>query len=119
MGPSTWRATGSQIWLPCGGLDKTVRVWRLADGSPVVPPLDGSDPRVDAVAVGALPDGTPVIVSAGDESWRSPIRTTYRLAAGQTHRLVPSSPEEKYLRRTGHWRRLGKGSGLSGYDIQL
>ena len=43
----------------------TVRVWRLADGTPVGQPLTGHDGEVAAVAVGELPDGTPVIVSGG------------------------------------------------------
>ena len=42
-----------------------VRVWRLADGAPVGEPLDRPHGGVEAVAVGALPDGTPVIVSGG------------------------------------------------------
>ena len=42
-----------------------MRVWRLADGTPVGEPLRGHDGGVTAVAVGALPDGTPVIVSGG------------------------------------------------------
>jgi len=41
---------------------------------PVGKPLTGHDGRVSAVAVGALPDGTPVIVSGGDDGtvrvWR-------------------------------------------------
>ena len=45
--------------------DGTVRVWRLADGTPVGQPLPGHDGAVYAVAAGALPDGTPVIVSGG------------------------------------------------------
>ena len=57
-----------------GGDDGTVRVWRLADGTPVGEPLTGHDGSVNAVAVGALPDGTPVIVSGGDDGtvrvWR-------------------------------------------------
>ena len=57
-----------------GGSDRTVRVWRLADGTPVGEPLTGHDGTVEAVAVGALPDGTPVIVSGGDDGtvrvWR-------------------------------------------------
>ena len=44
---------------------RTVRVWRLADGTPVGEPLTGHAGAVTAVAVGALPDGTPVIVSGG------------------------------------------------------
>ena len=46
-----------------GYRDGTVRVRRLADGTPVGEPLTGDDRWVSAVAVGALPDGTPVIVS--------------------------------------------------------
>ena len=57
-----------------GGDDGTVRVWRLADGTPVGEPLTGHTDWVRAVAVGALPDGTPVIVSGGDDGtvrvWR-------------------------------------------------
>ena len=57
-----------------GGGDGTVRVWRLADGTPVGEPLTGHAGGVNAVAVGALPDGTPVIVSGGDDGtvrvWR-------------------------------------------------
>jgi WD40 repeat protein len=44
-----------------------VRVWRLADGTPVGEPLTGHGDEVMAVAVGALPDGTPVIVSGSDD----------------------------------------------------
>ena len=51
-----------------------MRVWRLADGTPVGEPLRGHDGGVSAVAVGALPDGTPVIVSGGGDGtvrvWR-------------------------------------------------
>jgi WD40 repeat protein len=54
--------------------DGTVRVWRLADGTPVGQPLTGHTGGVDAVAVGALRDGTPVIVSGGEDGtvrrWR-------------------------------------------------
>jgi hypothetical protein len=44
-------------------LDGTVRVWRLADGTPVGEPPTGHASGVEAVAAGALPDGTPVIIS--------------------------------------------------------
>ena len=51
-----------------------MRVWRLADGTPVGEPLTGHARGVNAVAVGALPDGTPVIVSGGADGtvrvWR-------------------------------------------------
>ena len=50
-----------------GGGDGTVRVWRLADGTPVGEPLTGHDGAVTAVAAGALPDGTPVIISGGGD----------------------------------------------------
>ena len=50
-----------------GGEDRTVRVWRLADGTPVGQPLTGHTGSVTAVAVGALPDGTPVAVSGGED----------------------------------------------------
>jgi WD40 repeat protein len=48
-----------------GGNDGTVRVWRMADGTPVGAPLTGHDRVVGAVAAGALPDGTPVVISGG------------------------------------------------------
>ncbi len=48
----------------CGGIgDGTVRVWRMADGTPVGEPLTGHDGTMTAVAAGTLPDGTPVIIS--------------------------------------------------------
>ena len=57
-----------------GGNDGTVRVWRLADGTPAGEPLRGHASPVTAVAVGALPDGTPVIISGGNDGtvrvWR-------------------------------------------------
>jgi WD40 repeat protein len=49
-----------------GGRDGTVRVWELADGSPLGDPLTGHDGVVHAVAVGEL-DGRPVIVSGGED----------------------------------------------------
>ena len=66
-----------------GGYDgDTVRVWRLADGTPVGEPLRGHDGWVSAVATGTLPDGTPVIVSAAGDTVR-----VWRLADGIA--LVP------------------------------
>ena len=57
-----------------GGDFGTVRVWRLADGTPVGEPLRGHGGSVSAVTVAVLPDGTPVIVSGGDDGtvrvWR-------------------------------------------------
>jgi WD40 repeat protein/V8-like Glu-specific endopeptidase len=61
-----------------GGYDGAVRVWRLADGTPVGEPLRGHDGAVAAVAAGAMPDGTPVIISGGyDDTAR-----VWRLADG-------------------------------------
>jgi WD40 repeat protein len=57
----------------------TVRVWRLADGNPVGAPLwkyggDLAEGAVRAVAVGALPDGIPIVVNGSDDGtvrvWR-------------------------------------------------
>jgi WD domain, G-beta repeat len=57
-----------------GGWDGTVRVWQMADGTPVGEPLAGHFGPVDAVAAAALPDGTPVIISGGSDGtvqvWR-------------------------------------------------
>jgi WD40 repeat protein len=54
--------------------DVTVRVWRLADGTPAKKSLHPYADWVTAVAVGALPDGTSVIVSGGEDGtvqvWR-------------------------------------------------
>jgi WD40 repeat protein len=57
--------------------DRTVRVWRLADGTPVGEPLRGRYGPVKAVAVAALPDGTPVIISS--DGWTVRV---WRLADG-------------------------------------
>jgi len=79
-----------------GGGDRTVWVWRLADGTPVGEPLAGHTGPVEAVAVGALPDGTPVIVSYSEwigsswedspGEWDATVRV-WRLADGTP--LVP------------------------------
>jgi WD40 repeat protein len=66
-------ADGTPV-IVSGRDDGTVRVWRLADGTPVGEPLRGHDGQVNAVAAGTLADGTPVIVSGGDDGtvrvWR-------------------------------------------------
>jgi hypothetical protein len=43
----------------------TVRVWGLADDTPVGEPITGHVGGMPMLAVGQLPDGTPVIVSVG------------------------------------------------------
>jgi WD40 repeat protein len=54
--------------------DHSVRIWRLADGTPVGQPLTGHALWVAAVAAGVLLDGTPVIISGGRDgtvrAWR-------------------------------------------------
>ena len=68
---------GTSVIISCGS-GGTVRVWRLADGTPVADPITGHDGEVRAMAVGALPDGTSVIISCGsDEKVR-----VWRLADG-------------------------------------
>jgi WD40 repeat protein len=57
--------------------DGTVRVRRLADGAPVGEPLRDHDGWVQPLAVGALADGTPVVVGGGEETVR-----VWRLADG-------------------------------------
>jgi WD40 repeat protein len=69
---------GSPV-IVSGSYDGTVRVWRLADGTPVGEPLLGHGGGVSAVAVGALPDGTPVIVSG--DNFDGTVRV-WRLADG-------------------------------------
>ena len=54
-----------------------MRVWRLADGTPVGEPLPHSS-LVTSVAVEALPDGTPVIISG---TYNGTVRV-WRLADG-------------------------------------
>ena len=81
---------GTPVIVSGGGGDARVRVWRLADGTPVGEPLTGhaggvvsrmvggakvtTSRGVSTLAVGALPDGTPVIVSGGTDGtvrvWR-------------------------------------------------
>ena len=76
---------------------RTVRVWRLADGTPVGEPLRGHDGTVNAVAAGALPDGTPVIISGGGDGtvrvWRladgTPVGEPLRGHDGEVMRWRP------------------------------
>ena len=65
------------------GHEGTVRVWRLADGTPVGEPLRGGGwgGPVNAVAAAALPDGTPVIISGGSDGYEGTVRV-WRLADG-------------------------------------
>ena len=72
-----------------------MRVWRLADGAPVGEPLTGHAGAVNAVAVGALPDGTPVIVSGSGDYRRGQTDTTVRV-----WRLADGAPVGEPL--TGH-----------------
>ena len=53
-----------------GSHDETVRIWNLAEGTPIGKPLTGHTGSVDAVAVGAL-DGRPIAISgSSDETVR-------------------------------------------------
>ena len=74
-----------------GGADGTVRVWRLADGTPVGEPLNVYT-EVMAVAVGPLPDGTPVIVTGGHDGtvrvWRLADGTPVGEPLGGHHDVV-------------------------------
>ena len=88
-----WRlADGTPVGKPLTGHRGAVRVWRLADGTPVGKPLTGHRRWVNAVAAGALPDGTPVIISAGDAE------------TVQMSRLADGTPVGKPLR--GHANRV-------------
>ena len=90
---------GTPVIISGGRRDGTVRVWRMADGTPLGEPLTGHDGTVAAVAAGALPDGTPVIISGG---WDGTVRV-WRLADG--------TPLGEPLRRP---RRIGaRGGGRS------
>jgi WD40 repeat protein len=70
-------------------------VWRLADGTPVGDPLRGHNGTVNAVAVGVLPDGTPVIVSSGADR----MVRVWRLADGTP--LVASLDLPESVRAVG------------------
>ena len=80
------------------GHEGTVRVWRLADGTPVGEPLRGGGRwgrEVNAVAAAVLPDGTPVIISGGG----------YGDGAVRVWRLADGTPVGEPLR--GHGRHGG------------
>ena len=80
------------VFSPGGGrpISSTVRVWRLADGIPAGEPLTGHRGDVTAVAMGALPDRTPVIVTVGG----------YGAATVRVWRLADGTPVGEPL--TGH-----------------
>jgi WD40 repeat protein len=50
---------GTPVIVGCGG-DGTVRVWRLADGTPVVPPLELREPVRDVAVHGNI-----IVTAAG------------------------------------------------------
>jgi hypothetical protein len=83
-----------------------VRVRRLADGTPLGKPLRGHTNGVQALAVGALPDGTPVIVSCGgfgDGTVRvrrlaAPVIAATRLRGGSA--TPPAAPPRSPPRRS-------------------
>ena len=85
-----------RVWRLADGASVGVRVWRLADGTPVEEPLRGHVGPVEAVAVGALPDGTPVIVSGGGDGtvrvWRladgTPVGKPLRGHAGRVEAVA-------------------------------
>ena len=90
---ATGALPGGTAVIVSGGADGTVRVWRLADGTPVGEPLRGHDGAVTAVATGALPDGTPVIVSGGG----------YGDGTVQVWRLADGTPVGEPLRGHRGW----------------
>jgi hypothetical protein len=79
-------------------------MWRLADGTPVGEPLVGHDGRVFAVAVGALPDGTLVIISGGGDGT---VRV-WRLADGM--QVGAWNPQLAYPRSQSVTVGLGRGA---------
>jgi len=82
-----------------GSDDETVRVWRLADGTPAGEPLSGHTGPVRAVAAGELPDGTPVIISGGADGtvrvWRladgAPVGEPLRDHTGAVNRVAAAT----------------------------
>ena len=90
---------GTLVIVSGGGYgDGIVRVWRLADGTPVGEPLRGHTGEVMAVAVGALRDGTPVIVSAGVDGtvrvWRlarRPLSLAFQVAGRPSGSRSPAT----------------------------
>jgi hypothetical protein len=112
MGDSGWVNAVAVGSLPdgipvivSGGADGTVRVWRLADGSPVEEPLTGHGGWVNAVAVGSLPDGTPIIVSGRRRRHGPGVaasrRYPARASAGPTRTGTARRRSRRHHRRCG------------------
>ena len=94
---------GTPVIVTVGGYgdgDSTLRVRRLADGTPVGEPLTGHDGMVTAVAVGALPDGTPVIVSGSGYPSSQLMAPPHGPGTVRVQRLADGTPVGEPL--TGH-----------------
>ena len=103
-----------------GSANGTVRVWRMADGTPVGEPLAGHDGGVYAVAAGTLPDGTPVIISGGDDGtvrvWRmadgAPVGEPLAGHDGGVYAVAAGAlPDGTPVIISGGWDRHGAGDG--------
>ena len=98
-----------------GSDDGTVRVWQLADGTPVGEPLRGHRGPVNAVAVAALPDSTPVIISGNGKVLDGMVRPATRNPGAPRSFTQATVSSPRYSRN----RVRGTGANAFPYDLHI
>ena len=102
-----------------------MRIWRLEDGAPLGSPLTGHTGPVTAVAIGILPDATPIVVSGSEDGtvrvWR--LEADYNLSrlTAETKRRHDLAIGGAHEERARMWESLhdNHGAPLTGHSLKV